>query len=715
MADFSMQEIATWVFDEARKQGIDPKTALAIITAENTADGVFKPEARVSLGTTSNKGAVGIGQVMPATLQGLKDKGFLPADHDYGTPQGQIAASVAALKELTTRYGTDPLRLAVGYNASSKANALFDSTGKLPAETATYRQKVARFLGMADSTDTTTPAGTGSDMVSSSERSGSSVSRKQYDSGLLQSAVGAQDALYAMMTRALGLQQDIVNNQTLSTEEAKAALDRAAGASGTVSDVKATIENAQDDQRRRAAGYLGMTMGDDTRLAQANRQIAVADQLLSQLNPEMDKLMAADITKDPLNWLVSQFKLVSVQPRVEQITKQKDQAIATILHLQQAADNQAKLEPAVINEQRMRLVKAETDLAATHATLQKQALDEKLASKQISLLGTEVQYGTMTAESAYRRAEMMVQHITDTFSQTDKAAKEVDTLMLKQINIGALLVGKKPIESMAAVKLMNPDMRSRLQLLGSQEDLKLGGSFGKAVETLEVTGAIKHYRDQHPTMMLFLDSVLPEARRRAEEAAAKDPAFAKLKLKDQITTQLDLMDEEWRKEYASTTADKLREGNPFKMSARTYASAPELSTNTLAKYVNTLTANDPRIKIDDKFIAKYALDQIAAGKPSAMVANEMADFYRIGSKHQADVRGLHLFSISIQDPTSNNGDVTYRVSRDVASSARPLWDSASKRMTFDFMKPVDVTRYLIMEQANRAYFEDPLSNLGAMP
>ena len=715
MVDFSMQEIATWVFDEARKQGVDAKTALAFITAENTADGVFKPEARVSLGTTSNKGAMGIGQVMPATLQGLKDKGFLPVDTDYGTPQGQIAASVAAIKELTTRYGTDPLRLAVGYNASSKANSIFDSTGKLPAETATYRQKVARFLGMADSTEMTTPAGTGSDMVSSSERSGSSVSRKQYDSGLMQTAVGAQDALYAMMTRALGLQQDVVNNQTLSTEEAKASLDRAAKASGTVSDVKAFIENAQDDQRRKAAGYLGMTMGDDTRLAQANRQIAVADQLLSQLNPEMDKLMSADITKDPLNWLVSQFKLVSVQPRVEQITKQKDQAIATILHLQQAADAQAKLEPALLNEQRMRLVNAETDLAAAHATLQKQALDEKLASKKLSLLGTEVQYGTMSAEMAYKRAEMMVQHVTDTSGQTDKAAKEVDTLLLKQINIGAMLVGMKPIESIAAVKLMRPEMREKLQLLGSQQDLRLGGTFGKAVETLETTGAIDHYRKQHPVMMQFLDNALPEAKRRVDELAKSDPTFAKQKTGEQYQHVLDAMATEWRQDYAKGTADKLKEGNPYKMQARLFAGAPELSTNTIAKYVNTLTANDPRIKIDDKFIASYASDQIAAGKPSQMVATELADFYRIGFKHQSDMLGMHLFGISPRDPTSKQGAITYRVSTDIAMT-RSLFTPNPRAASFDFMKPNDVIRYLITEQINRSDSSlDPLANLGAMP
>ena len=82
-----------------KHKGIDPSTVLALFTAENTADGVFKPEKRISLKTTSPAGASGIGQIMPATLAGLKSQGWLDKNTDYGTLAGQVKAMVAAVKQ----------------------------------------------------------------------------------------------------------------------------------------------------------------------------------------------------------------------------------------------------------------------------------------------------------------------------------------------------------------------------------------------------------------------------------------------------------------------------------------------------------------------------------------------------------------------------------------------------------------------------------------
>lgn len=697
MADYTMAEIAAVLAEEANRQKVDPRTALAIFTAENTDDGMFKADKRISLGTTSNKGAAGIGQVMPATAKGLKEKGYLAADVDLNTLQGQAMASVAAIRELQDRYGPDPLRIAVGYNASSKANRKFDADGTLPAETSHYRIKVARFLNMDAPEET---PGT-QQPTATTERTSTTVSQKEYTPEGRAGVLGAMDMVKQMFQQALGLQAETIGNQIVSTEAAKTALDTQTAATTRKSGALAQIENTKEARQRQAASFIGADMErTDSRLSMYNQQIAVADQMLNNLYPEIDKAKQADPTRDILGWIGAQLTLRQLEPQAQDLQARKDKAIQSALQIQAIADNQAKIQPAVLAGQRIQVVQAETDLAASHATLAKTELDDKLASRKLAGIATQLQYGTISLEMAQRQAEMTARTVSESYGTTDRAGKDVETLLLSQVATGAKMVGMTPPASVAALKLMPADVRARLQLLGSQQVPKLGGSLGETIENIKVLGANNHLRTTMPEAAAFLDTAQSEAKKIYQQKAASDPAFMKLKEEEKERQAYDAVQKQWREQYAATSADNLPEGNPYKMNAEMYAKAPSLANNKIAKYVNELRAADPRAVITDKMVIKYASDQIAAGKPTDMVSKDLTDFYRVGHINQSQLLGLAYFGIDVQDP-KKPGVVTHRVA---TSNIRTpgAFGSLSAGTELDMLKPVEVLKYLVSEQINRA-------------
>lgn len=697
MADYTMAEIAAVLAEEANRQKVDPRTALAIFTAENTDDGMFKADKRISLGTTNNKGAAGIGQVMPATAKGLKEKGYLAADVDLNTLRGQAMASVAAIRELQDRYGPDPLRIAVGYNASSKANKKFDADGTLPAETSHYRTKVARFLNMDAPEET---AGTQSP-TATTERTSTTVSQKEYTPEGKAGVLGAMDMVRQMFQQALGLQSETIGNQITSTEAAKGALDTQAAATTRKSSALAQIENTKEGRQRQAAAFIGADMErTDSRLSMYNQQIAVADQMLNNLYPEIDKAKQADPTRDILGWIGAQLTLRQLEPQAQDLQARKDAAIQSALRIQAIAANQAQIQPAVLAGQRIQVVQAETDLAASHATLAKTELDDKLASRKLAGIATQLQYGTISLEMAQRQAEMAAKTTSTSYGTTDRAGKDVETLLLSQVATGAKMVGMTPPASVAALKLMPADVRARLQLLGSQQVPKLGGSLGEAIENIKVLGANNHLRTTMPEAAAFLDIAQSEAKKIYQQKAASDPAFMKLKEEEKERQAYDAVQKQWREQYAATSADNLPEGNPYKMNAEMYAKAPSLANNKIAKYVNELLAADPRAVITDKTVIKYASGQVAAGKPTDMVSKDLTDFYRVGHLNQAQLMGLAYFGIDVQDP-KKPGVVTHRVATSNIRTSG-AFGSLSAGPELDMLKPVEVLNYLVSEQMNRA-------------
>ena len=117
--------IALQVVEEAERQGVNPDLALSIAFAESS----LNPAA------VSEKGAVGVMQLMPGTA---KDLGVDPQDVTQN-----IRGGIQYLKQLGQRFENDPGKVVAAYNAGP--NSRFFQTNNiedLPTETVNYLSRV---------------------------------------------------------------------------------------------------------------------------------------------------------------------------------------------------------------------------------------------------------------------------------------------------------------------------------------------------------------------------------------------------------------------------------------------------------------------------------------------------------------------------------------------------------------------------------------------
>jgi len=125
--------LADKVTRAAEKYGVDPAFALSTAKAEND-------DFMHSVKRKSNKGAIGLMQIMPNTAKGLKID-------PYNVDQN-IDGGVRYLKENLDRYGGDKMLASVAYNYGPNSN--FFKTGYLPDETRGYITRITKHGGYGD-------------------------------------------------------------------------------------------------------------------------------------------------------------------------------------------------------------------------------------------------------------------------------------------------------------------------------------------------------------------------------------------------------------------------------------------------------------------------------------------------------------------------------------------------------------------------------------
>lgn len=129
--DKDQLEIADKIITKAQEIGVDPRLALSLAYVESN----LKPQA------TSEKGAIGVMQVMPATgeMLGVDKKKLRDIDTNIDT-------GLRYLKQGLDRY-QDPQLAAVGYNAGMDHPFLLGKSETLPSESLNYVNKINNYGG----------------------------------------------------------------------------------------------------------------------------------------------------------------------------------------------------------------------------------------------------------------------------------------------------------------------------------------------------------------------------------------------------------------------------------------------------------------------------------------------------------------------------------------------------------------------------------------
>lgn len=636
---FSLGEILPRVAQEAVKQGVDPLLAQAIIIAEHTADGEPNLSQQISLTTKSNKGAVGVGQVMPATLEALKQRGFLPKDLDYNSLDGQIAASVATLRELQSRLGSDPVRLVVGYNASSKAGRRFELTGELPAETSKHLKKVETAMTRLGSTTTST-------------------SKKIFAPGTIEE-LDEQATAYATRSKeAQNTVQELLQILHGTANQGIEALDKTKEATREQLEAQTALDTARQRRQQQIIAAFGIDSSDpSSRLLQEQATEIRADATLKALQPEIERLSSINPLSDPIGWLFGQFKLAQLSNQWNAAANIKDVAQTNIFALQQQAESQKNLEPELLETERKRVAAAAADIAAQKALLEQARLRTELLGQQISVINTELAWQGRSVDQSLAIARLMAER--QVHGLTTRGTVEEEN-QLKNVNALVAAAGGQPY---TLVEWRGLDKTKRDRLASQARNVPMGSLGNSPEESLSILlehNFLPALERNNPTMSRFVHQFATLAREYADKNALT-PQFVKLKEDEKLFKAAEIVATKWRKELGETTRDKLDDTNPFYMHSGIYASAQELKANPIAMHAaDEFTKN--RKKLTDEEIVRYAQSLALSGTmPLDKVVKYLQDWYEYGPKQQAAAYGLRTLGFRLDDPSNDRGEITYRL------------------------------------------------------
>jgi soluble lytic murein transglycosylase-like protein len=130
-----MYEIASSVAEQSHRYGIEPRLLLSVILSEST----FRTDA------VSEKGAIGLMQLLPSTAAGLAAELDLKwgGDHRLLDPQTNIALGTYYLKRLLNAFGGDVNLALTAYNKGPGYVQNMLATGVMEATAANYPSSYA--------------------------------------------------------------------------------------------------------------------------------------------------------------------------------------------------------------------------------------------------------------------------------------------------------------------------------------------------------------------------------------------------------------------------------------------------------------------------------------------------------------------------------------------------------------------------------------------
>lgn len=651
MSSFRMADILAAVEEEAKKQGVDPAIARAIIIAENTSDGAFRPEQLVSLRTVSPAGASGVGQTMPATVQGLIKQGYIPRDINLASLPGQIKASVAAIREKMQYAGTDPTALAVRYNASMETFKRWKDSGGdlsvLPAETQKYVQKVARNMG-----DGTTPLSTTGSSDSFAVRS----TQKLFPPGMIEGIQGQMENLKTRGGEILGLIQSVTGEYSKDADAAITANEAAGAASARSIKAKADKEVAKTEQQNSMLTMFGI---DQTQLQGVMQEVAVAQQEIRNQGAELQALRSVSFMDDPLTWVVNQFKIQGKSDSYNAAVQRFNAGTQMVGDLTARAAGVMQITPSTNEALIQEEAAAEAEKELQLARLRNFEIKGRERSAVLSALSTELAMGNQQVSNSLAMARLAAETASFNFGMEEREQQRTKQTAedrrigqeLEHVNKWRALMGQ---QLMTADEWRSTGAAERTAILSKAKSnqLTIAATPGESILAITKYNSWESFIDTHPNKEVrreFLNSVVVKARDAVDAQLRVNPSMVGKK-EELIQQEIDKMFQAWNKDpaLANRQFNKLPSDHPLRIRPIIAAGAPSLKDNSVAQFVQA--AGQKAEAMRDSDIFAYGISQVAAGKPAAAVAKELEQFFRQGAAWQYDSYGLAVLGANVKGP-----------------------------------------------------------------
>jgi hypothetical protein len=701
MSTYKAGELIPLIEAEAKRQGVDPALALAIFSAENSSDGVLRPDRQVSLttqgitpGTGKPSGALGLFQVVPTTLRGLAKTGYIPPNLDYSTLTGQIQAGVAAVKEAAAtsqrvvgKY--DPLAAASQYVNGGAGLRGYIGTGEMPEQATGYLKKIGRTLGMTPTAGTSTaPASWGRENRQAAEIPPETRGAQLYAASSPEELTPPSGSSFgAELPRSLAMLQAMGIEGAGVAQQGRDAVSKSLEAA-TAEIQAAQQRSAQELQRdKNIQALMGLDPGNQSSQLIANLAAeAQARETANSLKPAIDQLMAINPMANPVKWIAAQFQLGGLVPQYNAAIQNRDKAMGEMSNKYALAQQAKTMTPAVTLDTIQKESIAKTKMAEAMAMVNSAKVDNeninfraRLLSEKMQWLGQEVAFSNAANRMAMEQLGI----------EKDKAAQKADQVRLDRINNIRLKYGAPPIATWKEFSALPKDQQEALINANPQ-----ASSPGEAIRNLITFGDV-HALQRQPGNTAMADQAIAirEAVDPQVKAAMIKPGAKEL---DVYQSEINKQYRDWRTEVAGGDMTKASGGNPYRINVEQAARNPQLANNNMAKWATEAAKTMPAEAIKEKEILAYATAEVKNGKSVDAVAADVAEFFSKGYEYQFQARGLGTLGF---DPRTYNKQIHYGVGSNVFGFfERAMGGKPAVERPIDLMNPTSVKQFLVETQ-----------------
>jgi len=670
--DFDLPSIYAEIDKQAQQFGVDPSTAKALLTAENTGSGSTTSRSTYSGAAVSPAGASGLFQVMPKTAEGLRQAGLLPADwkHDPTNLGSQVSAGLAAIKDMTSRLRdpNDTLELAAYYNGGSAGLRNYRDGTLTNPETTKYLQKVQRAkmeLGtpltpqQIERQAAAVPAGTTPDSSGMRQSASTSFSRNVLDPGALDAVINSLGVLNqpgGMYSQAY----DAISDRGGQMAWAAADLQGAIGAVGAAAGAKASA-NAQEEATQTVVrqGILAASNLDpratDNAMNQAMQRMDTTAVAMDKMRPEIDSMLAIDPLSDPLQWLIAQVQLPSKVAQYNNIQREQQDAIGMYDARSSIASRQISLGTALDADKILAKGAADADLATKEAVAKQKQVQFQMASKTAADALNNVQIAQQQLQGNIALAQLTKQRETERSAAAEAAKnKKLDEQTLTDLNQLIVAAGGT---SLNWERLKQLPAKSREELLTAAVSKKFGSTLGEATQFIDSVGSIPGMANGGQLGVVnWLQKSLQQANTDADAEKNKAIAMGQTKSFDPLKARFNAMNNLGNKYQTEADSDMRRAsaGNPFKLDYTNTVKNPALQGNKWAENIIKFgpTGDNTLPKLDEQAMFQRAITDITmAGNPgqsAQMVkqyAQDIANFYKAATAQQAQDTKYAMFGM----------------------------------------------------------------------
>jgi hypothetical protein len=703
MANWSLEEVFGEIDKQAAAAGVNPRVMKALMLAENTATGSLKERSQFRGDAVSPAKAAGLMQVMPDTAIGLQKAGFLPSTWKYDANDlgSNVAAGIAAAREKQGRMNNpeDLAEWASVYNGSSKTHRAYKEgrLEALPTETRNYIQKLRRAnMELGGEEAGAQPAG----RVMSSNRS-TSTSR-EFDPLMLNDFLatvmgatkpgGTLDQAGASVMKAAGTRDALVGDLTQQL------LAQGQAASVTAMAEAATVAAGQAKRQSVLEGLNLDPARTNNELAKLFDTVNRTDEVLNPMKKEIDARMSVGFFDNPLEWMINQTRLPGMVGEYNGIVGTQKDAAQRYALLSDAASKQQALSASTDAD----LIKATGVAKANEVAIRAAAEATKVNAENA---GAAVRDQMILAQLTGQKAQLQGQALatsresvsTSEGTSEKDLQKQAQQLQLDAVNKMQVAIGNLPITPLQFKTL---PAAKREEMISAGQSQKFGSKFGESFPFLYSGNRQKVAEDKGAAMINWTQATNAAASALVQKERDKAVATGNKKFDTEAAMKdtLDMLQEQYQQE-ANVNMSAASKHNPLALDYVTIVKSPDLKNNALAIWLREFgpSGTKPMMsKVNEQDVINKFATSVELGSMSAgAAAQEISNFYKIGSALQAQNTGYQLFGL-------NKPEKIYQVTLDRGTSGG-AGPNAGTLTAVDLGNAAQVENALTAKVARQAY------------